>query len=72
MSEIIPFLGFKSSVDKKKSSSGSISYVGHVWYMARLVVKNGHQQDMCYYELGSVLKKLYHSTEHNWEVYVIM
>ena len=22
------------------------------WYMARLVVKNGHQNDTCYYEIG--------------------
>lgn len=22
------------------------------WYMARLVIKNGHQQDMCHYHVG--------------------
>lgn len=41
------------------------------WYMGRLVVKNGHYNDMCYNKIGLMYSKYRHgcglNSEHNWE-----
>ena len=38
------------------------------WYMARLVVKNGHQKDMCHNEGGVCAQNYYHHSRSSMKL----